>query len=174
MDSYLVTKTTGAANLGKVLPSNPEFLFKLYDSLCLVGDRSDSSDNNSRRKKIYFMAMSQSKWMSDKESIKAGVKHVEGIDGKLNTLVNNARFGGSLRDPSYGSQQQIFSNLGRYRTWQTSLHSSPSPRSSSYVPSKPFSSKWCCPASRACQVSSTSADKCVGNPSVLWVTSPEF
>ncbi|KAK0475169.1 hypothetical protein IW261DRAFT_507672 [Armillaria novae-zelandiae] len=36
--------------------------------------------------------------VTDEESIKAGAKHIEGIDGKLDILVNNAGIAGPLRD----------------------------------------------------------------------------
>ncbi|KAK0232617.1 short-chain dehydrogenase [Armillaria fumosa] len=39
--------------------------------------------------------------VTDEESVKAGAKHVEGIDGKLDILVNNAGFATSLRDPDF-------------------------------------------------------------------------
>ncbi|KAK0442260.1 uncharacterized protein EV420DRAFT_1315342 [Desarmillaria tabescens] len=39
--------------------------------------------------------------VTDEESIKAGAKHIEGIDGKLDILVNNAGFSASLRDPDF-------------------------------------------------------------------------
>ncbi|KAK0446593.1 short-chain dehydrogenase [Desarmillaria tabescens] len=39
--------------------------------------------------------------VANEESVKAGAKHVEGIDGKLDILVNNAGFGTSLHDPDF-------------------------------------------------------------------------
>ncbi|KAK0197875.1 hypothetical protein F5146DRAFT_995488 [Armillaria mellea] len=39
--------------------------------------------------------------VTNEESLKAGAQHIAGIDGKLDILVNNARFGGSLRDPDF-------------------------------------------------------------------------
>ncbi|KAK0245084.1 short-chain dehydrogenase [Armillaria nabsnona] len=39
--------------------------------------------------------------VTDEASIKAGAKHIEGIDGKLDILVNNAGFATSLRDPDF-------------------------------------------------------------------------
>ncbi|KAK0442251.1 uncharacterized protein EV420DRAFT_1078977 [Desarmillaria tabescens] len=39
--------------------------------------------------------------VTDEESVKAGAKHIEGIDGKLDILVNNAGFSASLRDPDF-------------------------------------------------------------------------
>ncbi|KAK0432606.1 short-chain dehydrogenase [Desarmillaria tabescens] len=39
--------------------------------------------------------------VTDEESVKAGARHIEGMDGKLDILVNNAGFAGSLRDPGF-------------------------------------------------------------------------
>ncbi|PBK64181.1 NAD(P)-binding protein [Armillaria solidipes] len=39
--------------------------------------------------------------VTDEESVRAGAKHIEGIDGKLDILVNNAGFAASLRDPEF-------------------------------------------------------------------------
>ncbi|KAK0506713.1 hypothetical protein EDD18DRAFT_1060236 [Armillaria luteobubalina] len=39
--------------------------------------------------------------VTDEESVKAGAKHIEGIDGKLDILVNNAGIAGPLRDPDF-------------------------------------------------------------------------
>ncbi|KAK0475168.1 short-chain dehydrogenase [Armillaria novae-zelandiae] len=39
--------------------------------------------------------------VTDEESLKAGAKHIEGIDGKLDILVNNAGFAASHRDPDF-------------------------------------------------------------------------
>ncbi|KAK0442259.1 uncharacterized protein EV420DRAFT_1578675 [Desarmillaria tabescens] len=39
--------------------------------------------------------------VTDEESVKAGAKHIEGIDGKLDILINNAGFASSLRDPDF-------------------------------------------------------------------------
>ncbi|PBK89435.1 NAD(P)-binding protein [Armillaria gallica] len=39
--------------------------------------------------------------VTDEESVKAGAKHIEGIDDKLDILVNNAGFATSLRDPDF-------------------------------------------------------------------------
>ncbi|KAK0446575.1 uncharacterized protein EV420DRAFT_896729 [Desarmillaria tabescens] len=42
---------------------------------------------------------------TDEESVKAGAKHIEEIDGKLDILVNNAVFAGSLRDPDFTTKK---------------------------------------------------------------------
>ncbi|KAK0199305.1 hypothetical protein DFS33DRAFT_1401208 [Desarmillaria ectypa] len=39
--------------------------------------------------------------ITDEESIEARVKHIDGINGKLDILVNNARFTASLHDPDF-------------------------------------------------------------------------
>ncbi|KAK0506726.1 hypothetical protein EDD18DRAFT_1124858 [Armillaria luteobubalina] len=39
--------------------------------------------------------------VTDEEAVKAGARHIEDIDGKLDTLVNNAGFAGSLHDPDF-------------------------------------------------------------------------
>ncbi|KAK0506702.1 short-chain dehydrogenase [Armillaria luteobubalina] len=39
--------------------------------------------------------------ITDEESVKAGAKHIEGIDGKLDILVNNAGIAGPLGDPHF-------------------------------------------------------------------------
>ncbi|KAK0475172.1 hypothetical protein IW261DRAFT_507769 [Armillaria novae-zelandiae] len=43
--------------------------------------------------------------VTDEESIKAGAKHIEGIDGKLDILVNNAGIVGPLRDPDFTAKK---------------------------------------------------------------------
>ncbi|KAK0199309.1 hypothetical protein DFS33DRAFT_1268744 [Desarmillaria ectypa] len=43
--------------------------------------------------------------VTNEESIKAGAKHIEGIDGKLDILVNNAGFSASLRDPDFSAKK---------------------------------------------------------------------
>ncbi len=54
------------------------------------------------------------------------------------------------------SQQQILLNPRRFKPGRTSLHSTPSRRSSSYAPSNPFLLKERVPVPKARQVSSTS------------------
>ncbi|SJL05161.1 uncharacterized protein ARMOST_08534 [Armillaria ostoyae] len=39
--------------------------------------------------------------VTDEESVKAGAKRIEGVDGKLDILVNSAGIAGSLRDPDF-------------------------------------------------------------------------
>ncbi|KAK0506730.1 hypothetical protein EDD18DRAFT_1097975 [Armillaria luteobubalina] len=43
--------------------------------------------------------------VTDEDSINAGVKHIEGNDGKLDILVNNAGFGASHRDPDFAKKK---------------------------------------------------------------------
>ncbi|KAK0506704.1 short-chain dehydrogenase [Armillaria luteobubalina] len=43
--------------------------------------------------------------VTDEESVQAGAKHVEEIDGKLDILVNNAGFAASLHDPDFTAKK---------------------------------------------------------------------
>ncbi|KAK0199316.1 hypothetical protein DFS33DRAFT_1388764 [Desarmillaria ectypa] len=43
--------------------------------------------------------------VTNEDSVKAGAKHIEGIDGKLDILVNNAGFATSLRDPDFSAKK---------------------------------------------------------------------
>ncbi|PBK64196.1 NAD(P)-binding protein [Armillaria solidipes] len=43
--------------------------------------------------------------VTDEESVKAGAKHIEGVDGKLDILVNNAGIAGPLRDPDFTAKK---------------------------------------------------------------------
>ncbi|PBK89345.1 short-chain dehydrogenase [Armillaria gallica] len=43
--------------------------------------------------------------VTDEESVKAGVKQIEVIDGKLDILVNNAGIAGPLRDPDFPAKK---------------------------------------------------------------------
>ncbi|KAK0245133.1 hypothetical protein EDD85DRAFT_1016321 [Armillaria nabsnona] len=43
--------------------------------------------------------------VTDEESVKVGVKQIEGIDGKLDILVNNAGIAGPLRDPDFTAKK---------------------------------------------------------------------
>ncbi|KAK0442248.1 short-chain dehydrogenase [Desarmillaria tabescens] len=45
--------------------------------------------------------------VTDEESVKAGAKHIEGIDGKLDVLVNNAGFAASFSDPDFVAKASI-------------------------------------------------------------------
>ncbi|KAK0442276.1 uncharacterized protein EV420DRAFT_1649754 [Desarmillaria tabescens] len=45
--------------------------------------------------------------VTDEESVKAGVEHIKGIDGKLDILVNNAGFAASLRDPDLVAKRSV-------------------------------------------------------------------
>ncbi|KAK0204428.1 hypothetical protein DFS33DRAFT_1258590 [Desarmillaria ectypa] len=43
--------------------------------------------------------------VTNEESVRAGAKHIEGIDSKLDILVNNAGFGASRRDPDFSAMK---------------------------------------------------------------------
>ncbi|KAK0442235.1 uncharacterized protein EV420DRAFT_1485360, partial [Desarmillaria tabescens] len=43
--------------------------------------------------------------VTDEESTLAGAKHIDGIDGKLDIVVNNAGFARSLRDPDFAAKK---------------------------------------------------------------------
>ncbi|KAG7439063.1 NAD-binding protein [Guyanagaster necrorhizus] len=43
--------------------------------------------------------------VTDEESVKAGAKYIEGIDGKLDILVNNSGIAGSRRDPDFAAKK---------------------------------------------------------------------
>ncbi|KAK0245130.1 short-chain dehydrogenase [Armillaria nabsnona] len=48
--------------------------------------------------------------VTDEEDVKAGAKHIDSIDGKLDVLVNNAGIAGSLRDPDFNAKQAAASD----------------------------------------------------------------
>ncbi|KAK0438957.1 short-chain dehydrogenase [Armillaria borealis] len=57
--------------------------------------------------------------VTDEESVKAGAKHIEGVDGKLDILVNNAGIGGSLRDPDFTAKKLAATDPFEPETVQT-------------------------------------------------------
>ncbi|PBK64208.1 NAD(P)-binding protein [Armillaria solidipes] len=57
--------------------------------------------------------------VTDEESVKAGAKHIEGVDGKLDILVNNAGIGGSLRDPDFTAKKLAATDPFEPETMQT-------------------------------------------------------
>ncbi|PBK89417.1 NAD(P)-binding protein [Armillaria gallica] len=56
--------------------------------------------------------------VTDEESVKAGAKHIEGIDGKLDILVNNAGFAASLRDPDFVAKKYAAEDIFEPETVQ--------------------------------------------------------
>ncbi|KAK0197873.1 short-chain dehydrogenase [Armillaria mellea] len=48
--------------------------------------------------------------VTDEENVKAGAKHIENVDAKLDVLVNNAGIAGSLRDPDFFTKQAAASD----------------------------------------------------------------
>ncbi len=121
--------------------------------------------------------------VTDEEDVKAGAKHIEDIDGKLDILVNKFVYGtlGSLPpyanlsvvpdllgpairqvvmtqiSPRRNTLQKILLHPKQYRTGLISSRSTPSRRSSSYTPSSPSLSKEHLPGPKARQASLTLA-----------------
>ncbi len=105
--------------------------------------------------------------VTDEEDVKAGAKHIEDIDGKLDILVNKFVYGTLSSLPPYANlsvvpdllgpairqvvmtqilprrntPQRILLNPKQYKTGLISSLSTPSRRSSSHTPSNPSSSK---------------------------------
>ncbi|KAK0207830.1 hypothetical protein DFS33DRAFT_1371505 [Desarmillaria ectypa] len=110
VDLKMATVTSLSGRVGLVTGGGTEIGFTIFKAFAANGATVYTT---ARRLKVLEDAAASITvvplWMdvTDEESVKTGAKHIEGIDGKLDVLVNNAGFAASFSDPDFVAKRSV-------------------------------------------------------------------